>query len=205
MKKISVLLILLLTLASMNVLAVYHPDEITDNMIKKWINETKEMEKEYSSLQAGSTNHSIDLGARGIPLRMALVRSAARKIMEDSYEMQKKYQNPTPKDFNELVSNNDTFSVMQILIVEDRSNRDPDDMHVVFVVDGEIIQPVNSNEGQSNYDSSLSAYQSIKSYDFKYDDFPSHKEYKNGESEILLKHISSIGEKEVEVEWGKIR
>lgn len=203
MKKISVLLILFLTLASMNALAVYHPDEITDSMIKEWINETKEMEKEYSSLQASSTNHNIDFSTR--PLRTVLIQSVARKIMEDSYEMQRKYQNPNPKDFQELLSNKDTFSISQFLVVKDRNNRNPDDMHIVFVVDGEIIQPVSSYGGQSNYNSSLDAYQSVKSYDFRYDDFPDHQEYNDGENTIILKHISGVGEKEVEVKWDKIR
>jgi len=51
----------------------------------------------------------------------------------------------------------------------------------------------------------LYEYLSKVLYQFKYEHFPSHKEYKSGNYEITAINISGAGEYEISIPWDEIR
>jgi len=209
------LVILFLMFFSMSVNAIYFPEEINDEMIGKWVAETKEY-KNDSSLQLEDSGHLIQNFTTGkkdsedkiIGFNMVSFETIARKIMEKSHKQHRQYKEPSVENLSEIINNNAELKITQSIMYKgDRVYRDTDDMHLVFKIisngDEKIIQPervIQKDEGYQN-----ETHMGIKVYGFSYDKFPSHQEYINGDYDISAIFISYSGEDELDVPWNEIR
>lgn len=204
-KNILFLFLGLLLIISMSVNAVYFPDEITDEMINDWIEEAKKY-KSDSSLQMEDTNHAVTkISSSGG--KLVTFETGARKIMEKAHEEHRKYIEPSIKELSKIIDRNPKLLVTQTLLVDNRTYRDTEAMHLVFKITSDneekIIQPKELIFEDEGYQDEI--HIGMKKYEFDYKKFPSHQEYINGDYDISAIFISYFGEDELNVPWDEIR
>ena len=175
--------------------------------------------KDYAdetTLQADSTGHTINELKPSIGGLVGIhFETPARRIMEQAHENQKLYIESEVEEKVSIVEGVNNLRIVQIMVVEDRGDRDPEAMHLVFeiietdeegeVIEEVIVQPEEYSGGSATYDFDMGAHFSVKTYYFQFEDFPSHQEYRENAINITAKHISAVGETELEVNWEEIR
>ena len=200
---------------SADVEGVYFPQEITEEKIEEWIEEAAKYTEE-TTLQVSTTNHSVTKTSYDSASLVGIIfDSSARQILEEAHNLHRRYQEPEVDEMKKIVENEEYLQLQQFMIVDDRSDRSTEDMHLVIqitqftdegeVINKEVIQPERVVQGDAAYNADLGGHFSIKSYDFNYDNLPTHKEYIKKNFEIVAKHISALGENEIEVPWDEIR
>ncbi|MEJ6949428.1 hypothetical protein [Natronospora cellulosivora (SeqCode)] len=217
MKKYFIIILMscIVFLASVGVEAVYFADEITDEMIEEWIEEVRPYRSE-SWLDTDVTGHSFtDFDELDFTMRSVTLRTNARLAMQEIHEQQRKYIEPSIESVREYIEELPGLAVNQVLIVEERSDRNPDDMHLVFfvieynennqLIQENVIQPIEWNSGSAEYFFDIEMHYSEKVYVFSYDDFPSRQEFEEGNYEIIVKHISNAGEIDIKIPWDEVR
>ena len=210
MKKKILIMVLALTLIfviSIGTEAIYRPHEITESMIEEWAEEVEQY-REDSTLQMPDTNHSVhEIMGEGALMRALSFHTVARQIMDEAHQAHRQYREPDIDGLQNIVDKEANLRISQFLRVENRSDRDPDDMHLVFRIENgdeeKMIQPESVVSKDSGYQDGT--HTGIKIYHFDYDDFPTRQEYENEEYEITAIYISRSGEIEIEVPYLEIR
>jgi len=200
--------IVLVFAISTGINSVYFSHEITDAMVEEWAAEVEEYRGD-SSLQILDTNHGVmDSSGTGVLFRVITFDTIARQIMEEAHQAHRQYREPDIDELKNIIEREEYLRISQLMVVEDRGDRDPDAMHLVFKIitpedEEKIIQPNNVIESDARL--SDRNHWSVKVYNFDYDDFPSHQEYIDNDYEISGIHISRVGEIELDIPWDEIR
>jgi len=211
---ISVVLVSLFLMNLKITQAIYHPEDIDDNVIKQVI----EIAEEYNDIrdrmdlrkQLGYMSVETDGGkAYGI-----LINTPYFVAIQDTQDYIRRYQEPDKKELRKTLESK-FVSIQQVIFSDSESDVKEDDLHLVFEVpvieDGEfteeteIIQPSMQFETDSGYYSDMMLYFGGAMYGFAIENLP-RKENLNKKEELLITaiHIYKAGEARLDIDLNKI-